>query len=194
MKLVFATNNKNKLKEISMQLNDEFILQSLEDIGCEEEVPETANTIEGNATQKANYIFVKYGTPCFADDTGLEIEALNNAPGVYSARYAGPERNDTNNINKVLLELDGQVNKKARFKTIISLVIEEKEQLFEGIINGKIVSERRGNNGFGYDPIFVPDGYSETFAEMDPELKNKISHRAIAFRKLIEHLNKTKLV
>ena len=194
MKLVFATNNKNKLKEISMQLNDEFILQSLEDIGCEEEVPETANTIEGNATQKANYIFVKYGTPCFADDTGLEIEALNNAPGVYSARYAGTERNDTNNINKVLLELDGQVNKKARFKTIISLVIEEKEQLFEGIINGKIVSERRGNNGFGYDPIFVPDGYSETFAEMDPELKNKISHRAIAFRKLIEHLNKTKLV
>jgi XTP/dITP diphosphohydrolase len=194
MKLVFATNNKNKLKEISMQLNDEFILQSLEDIGCEEEVPETANTIEGNASQKANYIFLKYGTPCFADDTGLEIEALNNAPGVYSARYAGPERNDTNNINKVLLELDGQIHRKARFKTIISLVIEEKEQLFEGIINGTIVSEKRGNNGFGYDPIFVPDGYSETFAEMDPELKNKISHRAIAFRKLIEHLNKTKLV
>lgn len=192
MKLVFATHNKNKLREISQQLNNYFELISLEDIACFEDVPETSATIEGNASQKANWIAEKYKVNCFADDTGLEVEALDNKPGVMSARYAGPEKMDANNINKVLLELEGKTNRRARFKTIISLVLDGREQLFEGIINGTIIKEKRGENGFGYDPVFVPEGYHQTFAEMDAELKNKISHRAIAFKKLIEFLNKNR--
>lgn len=188
MKLVFATNNKNKLSEIKQQLNESFELLSLSDIGCTEEIPETQATIEGNASQKANYLFGKYCYNCFADDTGLEVEALNNEPGVYSARYAGPQRNDGDNMNKLLLELQNKSNRKARFKTIISLVIDGKEQLFEGIINGTIITEKRGANGFGYDPVFAPDGYDKTFAELDSSIKNTISHRAIAFKKLIEYL------
>ncbi len=188
MKLVFATNNKNKLAEIEQQLNNSFELLSLADIGCTEDIPETHATIEGNASQKSNYLFEKYHYNCFADDTGLEVEVLNNEPGVYSARYAGPQRNDTDNMNKLLLELQNKSNRKARFKTIISLVIDSKEQLFEGIINGTIINEKRGANGFGYDPLFVPDGYDKTFAELDSSIKNTISHRAIAFKKLIAHL------
>ena len=188
MKLVFATNNKNKLAEIKAQLNNSFELLSLLDIDCHEDIPETQPSIEGNASQKANYLFEKYHYNCFADDTGLEVNALSNAPGVYSARYAGPQRNDNDNMNKLLLELEGKDNRKARFKTIISLVIDGNEQLFEGIIEGVIITEKRGTHGFGYDPVFVPSGYDKTFAELDSSIKNTISHRAIAFKKLIAYL------
>ncbi|MBN1926260.1 MAG: non-canonical purine NTP diphosphatase [Prolixibacteraceae bacterium] len=188
-KLVFATNNKHKLHEIKQMLGDNFELVSLREIGCTEDVPENQDTLEGNASQKSHFIYKKYGFDCFADDTGLEVEALNNAPGVYSARYAGPQRDSTDNINKLLFELDKINCRKARFRTVISLLINGNEILFEGIVNGHILTHARGEKGFGYDPVFQPDGYAVSFAEMNMEEKNRISHRGEAFRKLITYLN-----
>lgn len=188
MKLVFATNNEHKINEIREMLSDKFILVSLDQIGCNDDIPETSDTIEGNASQKANYIYEKYGLNCFADDTGLEVEALDMAPGIYSARYAGPQRNSEDNIDKLLSELDKIKNRKARFRTVISLIIDGKETLFEGIVNGNIIEERKGKKGFGYDPVFQPEGYNLSFAEMDLKEKNKISHRGRAIAKLTNFL------
>lgn len=188
MKLVFATNNEHKINEIREMLSDKFILESLDQIGCNDDIPETSDTIEGNASQKANYIYLKYGLNCFADDTGLEVEALDMAPGIYSARYAGPQRNSEDNIDKLLSELDKIKNRKARFRTVISLIIDGKETLFEGIVNGNIIEERKGKKGFGYDPVFQPEGYNLSFAEMDLKEKNKISHRGRAIAKLTNFL------
>ena len=190
MKLVFATNNQHKLKEIQHILGNRIELLGLKDIGCNEDIPETCPTLEGNASQKAFYIYNKYGHNCFADDTGLEIEALNGEPGVYSARYAGEEKSAEANMGKVLLEMREIKNRKARFRTVISLVIDGEEILFEGIVNGEIRTDKRGDEGFGYDPIFQPDGYLETFAEMDLNEKNKISHRALAVQKLVTFLKR----
>lgn len=188
MQLVFASNNKNKIKEIQLLLPDSIQILSLEDIGCNEDIPETANTIEGNAILKANYVTQKYGYDCFADDSGLEVAALNGEPGVFSARYAGEPKNDENNIDKLLANLKDVNNKKANFKTIICLNLKGEQYLFTGIINGQIIEERIGNNGFGYDPIFVADGYQKTFAELSLEEKARISHRGIAVKKLIDFL------
>jgi XTP/dITP diphosphohydrolase len=188
MKLVFATNNEHKLTEIREMLGDRFHLVSLAEIGCDEDIPETKNTLEGNASQKAHYIFEKYGLNCFADDTGLEVEALGMAPGVYSARYAGPQRNSSDNIKRLLSELDIINNRKARFRTVISLLIDGNETLFEGIVDGEIMYEPAGKLGFGYDPVFQPEGYSVSFAEMELAVKNEISHRGRAFKKLINYL------
>lgn len=215
MELVFATANKNKLKEIQALIPSNIKLLGLAHINCTEEIPETQPTIEGNASQKAFYVYNNYHINCFADDTGLEIEALEGRPGVLSARYAGENKNADDNMNKVLREMQGVTNRNARFKTVISLVIEGKEVQFEGIINGTILTEKYGTDGFGYDPIFAPDttgihsshapllthpnqmekkgngdaGRKKTFAEMDLSEKNKISHRALAVYKLIEYLN-----
>ncbi|MFT5964890.1 MAG: XTP/dITP diphosphohydrolase [Flavobacterium sp.] len=188
MQLVFASNNKNKIKEIQQILPQSITILSLEDIGCHEEIPETSNTIEGNAILKANYVTKKYGYDCFADDTGLEVEALNGEPGVYSARYAGEQCDSESNMNKLLNALDSKTNRKAAFKTVITLNKEGKQHLFTGVAPGKITVEKSGNQGFGYDPIFQPEGYQETFAEMDSALKNTISHRAIATKQLISFL------
>ncbi len=190
MQLVFASNNKNKIKEIQLLLPDSIQILSLEDIGCTEDIPETADTIEGNAMLKANYVTEKYGYDCFADDSGLEVQALNGEPGVFSARYAGEPKNDENNIDKLLANLKDLENKKANFKTVICLNSKGKQHLFTGIINGKIIEERIGNNGFGYDPIFVADGYQKTFAELTLEEKSNISHRGIAVKELITFLQK----
>ena len=190
MQLVFASHNKNKIKEISELIPKSINLLGLSDINCNDEIVETSDTIEGNALIKANFVYENFKINCFADDSGIEVEALNGAPGVYSARYAGEPKNDEKNLQKLLIDLKGNENKNAQFKTVIALVIDGKKQLFEGIIKGKIISEKRGTNGFGYDPIFIPDGYDITFAEMDFETKNKISHRAIAVKKLMEFLNK----
>ncbi len=187
-KLVFATNNKHKLEEVSFILKDQMEILSLKDINCDVDIPETANTLEGNALLKAQYIHENYGLNCFADDTGLEIEALNNEPGVYSARYAGEDKSSEANMLKVLKKLEGIENRKAQFRTAVSLIINDKEYLFEGIIKGNIIKEKRGNSGFGYDPIFVPEGYDKTFAELGNEIKNKISHRALAINKLCNFL------
>ena len=192
IELVFATNNRHKLNELSKLSGDKFHLLSLKDINCFDEIPETADTLEGNAALKAKYIWEKFGINCFADDTGLEVDALNGQPGVYSARYAGEDQNSEANLSKVLQELTGKTNRKARFRTIICLIIEGKEHFFEGIVNGNLLSERQGKEGFGYDPIFVPIGYDKTFAEMDMEVKNKISHRGIATYKLINFLKSYK--
>ena len=189
MKLVFASNNKNKIAEIQQQVGSRFEIVSLEDIGCFVDIPETAETIEGNAILKANYVTENYGLPCFADDTGLEIEALNNEPGVYSARYAGEQKNPEDNMNLVLQKLENQTNRKAQFKTIITLNIDDEQHLFEGIVKGEITTEKSGNQGFGYDPIFQPEGFSTTFAEMTMEQKAVISHRGIAVQKLINFLS-----
>ncbi|HET8839510.1 MAG TPA: non-canonical purine NTP diphosphatase [Flavobacteriaceae bacterium] len=188
MKLVFATHNPNKLKEIQSLLPKEIELLSLEEIGCFEEIPETAETIEANALLKARYVQEKFGYNCFADDTGLEVEALNGGPGVYSARYAGEEKSDVANIDKLLKELKNENNRSARFKTVIALIWKGEEFLFEGICEGKIIDEKRGNGGFGYDPVFVPAGQTKTFAEMKLWEKNEFSHRGKAFRKLQEFL------
>jgi len=188
MKLVFATNNEHKLKELQELLGDDFQLLSLHDIGCMEEIPEEQDTLEGNASQKAFFVYNKFGYPCFADDTGLEIEALHNEPGVYSARYAGGDKNPEANIDKVLQKLAKIKNRRARFRTVISLIVGGKETQFEGIVNGTILKERRGKKGFGYDPVFLPEGYEQTFAEMDLPLKNKISHRGRAVEKLVRYL------
>ncbi len=190
MKLVFASNNKNKIKEIQLLLPDSIQILSLEDIGCTEDIPETADTIEGNAILKANYVTQKYGYDCFADDSGLEVAALNGEPGVFSARYAGEPKNDENNIDKLLANLKDVNNKKANFKTIICLNLKGEQHLFTGIINGQIIEERIGNNGFGYDPIFVADGYQKTFSELSLEEKARISHRGIAVKELITFLQK----
>jgi XTP/dITP diphosphohydrolase len=192
MQLVFASNNKNKIKEIQQILPQSITILSLEDIGCHEEIPETSDTIEGNAILKANYVTQKYGYACFADDTGLEVEALDGAPGVYSARYAGEKCDSESNINKLLDALSGETNRKAHFKTVIAFNKEGKQQLFTGIARGKITLKKSGNQGFGYDPVFQPEGYQETFAEMDSALKNTISHRAIATRQLIAFLKNDK--
>ncbi len=189
MKLVFASNNANKIKEIQQLVPATIQIVCLQDIGCTEDIPETADTIEGNAILKANYITQKYGLDCFADDTGLEVEALNGAPGVHSARYAGEPKNDSNNINKLIAALENESNKKANFKTVICLNCNGIQSLFTGIINGKIIEEKIGENGFGYDPIFVADGMSKTFAELSMAEKSKISHRGIAVKQLIDYLN-----
>lgn len=188
MELVFATNNKHKLEELQAILGDEIKLLSLNDIGCNEEILEEQATLEGNAHQKAMYIFERYNYNCFADDTGLEIEALNGEPGVYSARYAGEEKSSEANMNKVLAKMAKINNRYARFRTVISLIINGDEKQFEGIVEGEILNEKRGSSGFGYDPIFQPAGFKQTFAEMKLEDKNKISHRGRAVEKLVRYL------
>ena len=190
MQLVFASNNKNKIQEIQSMLPESIKILSLSDIGCQEDIPETANTIEGNAILKANYVTQKYGYDCFADDTGLEVEALNGQPGVFSARYAGEQKNDSDNMTKLLFELENESNRKAQFKTIICLNIQGKQYLFAGIVKGEITKERFGNQGFGYDPLFQPEGYQHTFAQISLEEKASISHRGIATRQLLEFLKK----
>ena len=187
-KLVVATNNAHKLEEISAILGNEMELLSLKDINCNADIPETADTLEGNARQKAMYIHENYGMDCFADDTGLEVEALNGAPGVFSARYAGDGHDSEANMQKLLKELEGKENKKAQFRTAICLIMEGKEYLFEGIVKGNIIEEKRGGAGFGYDPIFIPEGYDQTFAELGNDVKNTISHRARAVEKLCAFL------
>lgn len=193
MKLVFATQNENKAQEIQSLLPEYFKIITLKDIRCFDEIPETSETLEGNSLLKASFISETYNLNCFADDTGLEIEALDNRPGVYSARYAGPEKSAAANINKVLLELEGKTARNAQFRTIITLILNKSTFTFEGIVRGEIISEKRGENGFGYDPIFVPEGEVRTFAEMSLEEKNKHSHRARAFQKMIEFLNELKI-
>ena len=190
MKLVFASNNKNKIQEIQALVPNTIQIVSLEEIGCFEDIPETAVTIEGNAILKANYVTEKYGYDCFADDTGLEVEALNGAPGVYSARYAGEQKDANDNMDKLLFKLKDKTNRKANFKTVIALNLKGKQNLFSGIIHGKIIEEKIGTNGFGYDPIFVADGYEKTFAELSMEEKSTISHRGIAVKQLIEYFTK----
>ena len=183
-KIVFATHNNHKLEEIKDILGAEYEVLGLNDINCFEEIPETGNTLEQNALLKAQYVKEKYGYDCFADDTGLEIPALNNAPGVYSARYAGEAKDSQANMQKVLKELELKNDRRAQFRTIISLLSGDKAHQFEGKIEGHIIEECRGNTGFGYDPIFVPDGYLETFAELGSDIKNQISHRSQAVNKL----------
>ncbi len=190
MKLVFATHNPNKFKEIQALLPHYIELLSLDDIGCTEDIAETADTIEGNAILKAEYVRHRYGYDVFADDTGLEVDALDGAPGVYSARYAGEEKNDAANRKKLLTELDGKENRTARFKTVIAINLEDHENLFTGICEGMITNEQRGENGFGYDPVFQPKGFDKTFAEMELSQKSELSHRAKAFRELISYLSK----
>ncbi|WP_016990957.1 non-canonical purine NTP diphosphatase [Flavobacterium sp. ACAM 123] len=188
MKLVFASNNKNKIKEFQQQLPATIEIVSLEDIGCYEEIEETADTIEGNSILKANYVTDKYGYDCFADDTGLEVEALNGAPGVFSARYAGEQRSPDDNMDKLLQALSDQSNRNAQFKTVVTLNLNGKQHLFTGIASGEITLSKVGNEGFGYDPIFQPEGYSATFAELPSEIKNQISHRGKATQLLISFL------
>lgn len=190
-KLVFATNNVHKLEEIRAILGNKVEVLSLNDISCHADIPETADTLEGNAALKAQYIYEHYGLDCFADDTGLEVEALGGAPGVYSARYAGGEGHDSEaNMKKLLKELEGENDRRAQFRTVICLIEGGKEHFFEGIVKGGIIEEKRGASGFGYDPVFVPEGYEETFAEMGGEEKNRISHRARAVRQLCSYLDK----
>ena len=189
MKLIFATHNKNKTKEVKSMMPSHIELLSLDDINFHTEIEENATTLEGNALLKAKTIFEKTGINCFADDSGLLVDALNGAPGVYSARYAGSQKNDEDNMQKLLSELKDKTNKNAHFKTVMALIIDGKEYLFEGKIEGKIISEKLGTNGFGYDPIFVPDGYNETFAQLDSETKNKISHRSRALQKMLEFIS-----
>ena len=190
-KLVFATNNAHKLEEVAAILGDKVELLSLNDIDCHTDIPETAETLEGNALLKSSFIYRNYQLDCFADDTGLEVEALNGAPGVYSARYAEGEGHDAQaNMRKLIHELEGKENRKAQFRTAISLILDGKEYLFEGVIKGEIIEEKRGDSGFGYDPIFKPEGYEQTFAELGNEIKNKISHRALAVQKLCEFLQR----
>lgn len=188
MKLIFATHNSNKAFEIQKLLPEHFQILTLNDIDFQEEIPENEPTIEANSAFKAQFIFNKFNLNCFADDTGLEIEALNGKPGVHSARYAGEERNSDANINLVLEELKGVENRNARFKTVITLIIHGEQYQFEGIVDGTIIKEKRGSNGFGYDPIFIPEDESKTFAEMNLNEKNKFSHRARAFEKMIAFL------
>jgi XTP/dITP diphosphohydrolase len=189
MTIVFASNNENKIMEIRSILGNSFSLLSLDEINIREDIPENEPQLEGNALSKARYINNATGLNVFADDTGLEIEALNGLPGVHSARFAGDARDSSENINKVLNMLGNTENRKARFRTVIALILDKKEYLFEGIVKGTIINERRGDKGFGYDPVFIPDGKTRTFAEMDLDEKNKTSHRARAFNKLREFLN-----
>ncbi|MFV5698042.1 non-canonical purine NTP diphosphatase [Flavobacterium sp. ZT3R17] len=192
MQLVFASNNKNKILEMQSMLPDTIQILSLESIGCHEEIPETADTIEGNAILKANYVTCNYGYDCFADDTGLEVDSLNGEPGVFSARYAGEQRNADDNMNKLLDALSGKKNREAQFKTVIALHLNGKQHLFTGIARGEITLEKAGNQGFGYDPIFKPEEYQETFAQLSLDIKNKISHRGKATLQLIDFLKANK--
>jgi len=188
--LVFVTNNKHKLEEISLLVEDKFRILSLSDVGFNGDVPETRETLEGNASQKSFFIYDNFGLDCFADDTGLEIDALNGRPGVYSARFAGPGHDHEANIRKVLTEMEGMMDRKARFRTVISLIYNNEEYFFEGIVEGEILKEKHGLGGFGYDPVFRPKGYEVSFAQMDTAQKNKISHRGRAVIELIEFLYK----
>ncbi len=189
MKIVFVTNNQHKLDEIKNILGQEFNIVSLNDIGCHDNIPETGNTLEENASQKSNYIASRYALDCFADDTGLEVDALGGQPGVHSARYAEETDHDSQaNMAKLLDKLGNNNNRKARFRTVISLIVHGKEYRFEGIVEGRIAHQPRGVRGFGYDPVFIPDGYDKSFAELGDEVKNQISHRARAVRKLAEHI------
>lgn len=190
-RIVFATNNEHKLSEVRSIVGEEIDILSLADIDCNDDIPENADTLEGNALQKAEYIFQKYGFSCFADDTGLEVEALNGQPGVHTARYAFADHNDPQaNVDKLLNEMKEKSNRRARFRTAITLILQEdgKPQLFEGIVEGEIATERRGTDGFGYDPVFIPEQRKKTFAELGPEVKNTISHRARATKKLVDYL------
>lgn len=191
MQLVFASNNKNKIREVQSMLPETIKILSLEDIGCFEEIPETADTIEGNAILKADYVTKNYGLDCFADDTGLEVNSLDGAPGVFSARYAGLQCNPDDNMNKLLQALSHKNDRTARFKTVVALNLGGKQKLFTGIADGEITFEKTGTGGFGYDPIFKPVGYSETFAEISAEIKNEISHRGKATSELIKFLQAT---
>ncbi|MDW7690266.1 non-canonical purine NTP diphosphatase [Flammeovirgaceae bacterium SG7u.111] len=191
MKICFATNNRHKIDEIQKILGDSFEILSLDDIGCTDELPETTDTLEGNSKQKAEYVWKNFGIDCFADDTGLEVRELNNAPGVFSARYAGPSRNDDKNMDLLLQRLHNTPDRKARFRTVVTLVIDGEFTQFEGIVNGHITHERIGNGGFGYDPIFTPDGFEGTFAQMSTEEKNSVSHRGRAIRQLVNYLEKS---
>jgi XTP/dITP diphosphohydrolase len=193
MKIVFATNNTNKILEIQSMLPESIEIISLESIGCHEEIPETADTIEENAIMKANYVTEKYGYDCFADDTGLEVDVLNGEPGVFSARYAGEQRSAEENMTLLLSNLEDKTNRKAQFKTVITLNLKGKQYLFTGIARGEITLERAGSQGFGYDPIFRPEGYQETFAQLALETKNKISHRGKATVELIAFLANNKI-
>jgi XTP/dITP diphosphohydrolase len=186
--LVFASHNLNKIQEVNDILGPGFRLSGLDDIGCHEEIPEPYDTLEENAMAKARHVFSHYGKNCFADDTGLEVEALNGQPGVMSARYGGPEKDSLANMNKLLRELDGVSNRKARFRTVIALILDGKEYFFEGIVHGTITRGARGRKGFGYDPVFIPDGYDQTFGELDAATKNRISHRWAAIKKLADFL------
>ena len=201
MRIVFATNNAHKLSEIRQILGNDIEILSLADIGCHEDIPETADTLEGNALQKAQYVYDHYHLSCFADDTGLEVDALGGEPGIYSARYAGDDHDSEANMQKLLQKLGENNNRKARFRTVIALIEKEEDEkvtepaektsFFEGIVEGQIIREKRGQEGFGYDPIFQPDGYDETFAQLGLEIKNRISHRARAVEKLAKYLLKT---
>ena len=188
MKIVFATNNPNKLKEIQALIPNGIEIVSLKEIGCTEDIPETGDTLEANAFQKAHYIKEYYGYDCFADDTGLEVEALNGAPGVYSARYAGAERSAEANMDKILKELQGKENRKAQFRTAIALILKGEEHLFEGKVEGYISKDKQGDEGFGYDPIFIPENEKRSFAQMSMEEKGAISHRGRAVKKLVAYL------
>jgi XTP/dITP diphosphohydrolase len=189
MQLVFASNNPNKIKEIQLLVPKHLKIIGLEEIGCTEEIEETASTIEGNAILKADYIYKNYGYDCFADDSGLEVDFLKGKPGVHSARYAGLQKSDADNVSKLLFELQNQTNRSANFKTVIALNYKNQQFLFTGIVNGTITEKRFGANGFGYDPVFEPNNYEETFAEMNIKQKAAISHRGIAVRQLITYLN-----
>ena len=188
MKLVFATNNKHKLQEVRDIVGDRVEVLSLADIGCYDDIPETADTLQGNALIKARHIYEKYGLDCFADDTGLEVEALGGAPGVYSARYAGEECNSEANMHMLLENLTGISNRNAQFRTVIALIIKGEEMLFNGVVKGTIATEKKGDSGFGYDPIFVPEGHSDSFAQMSSEMKNSMSHRFRATQQLGNYL------
>lgn len=189
-KLVFSTNNEHKLEEVKAILEPYYQILSLKDIGDDTDIPETGETLEDNALIKANYLWDTYHTNCFADDTGLEVEALNNAPGVYSARYAGEQKSSTDNVAKLLKELEGKENRNAKFRTVIALIIDGKKYVFEGKIKGVITTSARGDSGFGYDPVFQPEGYDKTFAELTLADKNEISHRARAVEQLALFLRK----
>jgi XTP/dITP diphosphohydrolase len=189
MKLVFASNNENKIKEIQLLVPPHIEIIGLKEIGCTEEIEETANTIEGNAILKADYIFKNYGYNCFADDSGLEVDSLNGKPGVHSARFAGLHKNDDDNVTKLLFELENKTDRNANFKTVIALKYNGKQELFTGIITGIITKKRLGRNGFGYDPVFKPHNFEETFAEMNRQQKSAISHRGIAVKQLVSFLN-----
>ncbi|AHM61926.1 RdgB/HAM1 family non-canonical purine NTP pyrophosphatase [Flammeovirgaceae bacterium 311] len=192
MRICFATNNRKKLEEISSWVGPEWQVLSLEDIGCHEELPETGETLEANSAQKAAYVWEHYGIACFADDTGLEVEALGGEPGVYSARYAGAQRSNEDNMQLLLQKLSGAQNRAARFRTVLTYISAAGQQQFEGEVPGTIIDEARGSGGFGYDPIFVPEGHSRTFAEMPLEEKNSMSHRARAMKKLVDFLKQSR--
>ena len=191
MELIFATHNQHKTEE-AREIAASFIqIKNLKDIGCFEEIPETADTLSGNALQKAHYVQEHFHVNCFADDTGLEVEALDGRPGVYSARYAGEHCSYQDNVDKLLREMKGKTNRRACFKTVIALILDGKEYLFEGHVDGQIIENQRGMSGFGYDPVFLPDGFDRTFAEMSEEEKNSISHRGRAIRKMMDFLKKS---